>query len=134
MLTRRAAVVFGLIDLVTAALVVFGVFVALPLRWWPVDLAAGGVAAIELASAAGLLAGARWAARIAAAGAIVVLAVGLLLVTALALTASWLSGVYGAVGVGGAVILGLVAALALPYLVVLPATKLFWTWPGRAVS
>jgi hypothetical protein len=129
MLTRRAAVVFGVADLATAALVILGVFVALPARWWPVDLIAGLLALVEAGSAVGLLTGARWAPRLAAGGAVLVLGVGLALVTGLALTASWLSGVYGAVGLGGSVILALVAALALPYLVVLPATKLVWTWP-----
>jgi hypothetical protein len=54
----------------------------------------------------------------------IALVVGLTLVTTLALTASWLAGVYGAVGSGGAIILTLVAVLLLPYLVVLPAVKL----------
>jgi hypothetical protein len=134
MLTRRAAVVFGLADLATAALVLFGVFVALPARYWPVDVVAGSLAACDLASAVGLLAGAAWGPRVASASAVAALAVGLGLVSALALTASWLSGVYGAVGLGGAVILVLVAALALPYLVVLPAAKLVWTWAPRKPS
>jgi hypothetical protein len=134
MLTRRAAVVFGVTDLVTAALVFFGVFVALPSRFWPVDVAGGTVALLEVVSGVGLLAGARWGRRVAAACAILVLGLGLALITVLGLTASWLSGVYGAVGTGGALILVLVAALALPYLVVLPVTKLLWTWPPRAAS
>jgi hypothetical protein len=59
-------------------------------------------------------------------GAAFALALGLALVTWLALTASWLSGVYGPVGRGGALLLAFVAALALPYLVVLPAVQLVW--------
>jgi hypothetical protein len=47
----------------------------------------------------------------------------------LALTASYLSGVYGPVGRGGAVILTLSAALALPYLVLLPVAQLVWLGP-----
>jgi hypothetical protein len=54
------------------------------------------------------------------------LVLGLLLVTTLALTASYLSGIYGAVGRGGAMILGLIAALALPYLVAIPLAQLGW--------
>jgi hypothetical protein len=134
MISRRAALVFGLADLATAALILFGVFVALPSRFWPVDSVAGALASLEVASAAGLLSGARWASRVASAVALAALAVGLALITALALTASWLSGVYGAVGLGGAVILVLVAALALPYLVALPAVKLVWTWSRRTPS
>jgi hypothetical protein len=70
----------------------------------------------------------RWAARIAA---VIALVVGLGLVSALSLTASYLSGIYGPVGRGGALILILVAALALPYLVVLPAVQLVWLGPLR---
>ena len=51
----------------------------------------------------------------------------------LALTASWLSGVYGSVGMGGGIILALVAALALPYLVVLPCVELLCIGPRVGV-
>ncbi len=61
------------------------------------------------------------------------LALGLFAVTVVAVTASWLSGIYGPVGRGGAIILALVAALALPYLVVLPVVQLVWLRPGKAL-
>jgi hypothetical protein len=134
MISRRAELVLGVADAASAALIVFGVFVALPARFWPVDTVAVGLASLDVASAVGLFTGARWAGRVSSAGAIVSLAVGLALITTLALTASWLSGVYGPVGLGGAAILVLVAALALPYLVALPALKLVWTWPRRMPS
>lgn len=151
MLSRRAAFVFGISDFVTAALVVFGVFAALPARWVPVDSVAALLAALKAASSATLLAAAkkaarsgapisgtsasdRWARRLVRAAASFALAVGLALVSALALTASWLSGVYGPVGRGGAVVLVLVAALALPYLVVLPAVQLCWFAPKSEVT
>jgi hypothetical protein len=126
MLSRRAAVVFGVADLLTAGLVVLGVFAGLPARWAPVDVAAVVVTGLELASGVGLLAASPWSLRVARIAAAVVLGVGLLLVSLLAITASWLGGVYGAVGAGGATLLVLVAALALPYLVVLPAVRLVW--------
>jgi len=126
MLSRRAAFVFGTLDLVTAALTALGVFVALPARWAPIDATAAAVLALELGSSAALFSGASWAERLATVAAGFAFGVGLVLVTLLALTASWLSGVYGAVGRGGALVLVLVAALALPYLVVFPAVKLFW--------
>jgi hypothetical protein len=116
-------------DVLTAGLVLFGVFVALPARWWPVDTAAGVLAGVEVAAGVGLVARRPWGdyvARIASAGA---LAVGLCTVSALALTASWLSGIYGPVGRGGAIVLAFVAALALPYLVVLPVAQLLWLGP-----
>jgi hypothetical protein len=132
MLSRRAAFVFGTSDLVTAALIGTGVFVALPARWAPVDAVAGVLTALQLVSCAALWVGTPWAARFASLTATAALVVGLALVTTLAWTASWLSGVYGSVGRGGSIILVLVAALALPYLVVLPLVKLFWLAPvGR---
>jgi hypothetical protein len=126
MLSRRAALVFGIADLVTAALIVVGVFVGLPSRWAPVDIAAVALTALDLAAGVGLLAGASWGPRVARAASALSLALGLWLITVLAVTASWLSGVYGPVGLGGAVVLALVAALALPYLVALPIVRLVW--------
>jgi hypothetical protein len=126
MLARSTARVFGVANVITAALLLLGVFVALPARWWPVDTGAAVLVALELASGFGLLRGTSWgplAAKIAAA---VALALGLLVVSLLAVTASWLSGVYGPVGRGGAIVLALVAALALPYAVVLPVVELVW--------
>jgi hypothetical protein len=59
----------------------------------------------------------------------VTLVLGLLLVGTLAVTVSYLRGIYGPVGRGGALILTLVTALVLPYLVVLPAVQLVWLGP-----
>lgn len=130
MLSRRAALVFGIANLLTAAVVGAGVFVALPARWAPVDWAAAGLVALEFAAGAGLVTRMTWGERVARAASAVALALGLFLVTVLAVTASWLSGVYGPVGAGGGIILALVAGLALPYLVVLPVVQLVWLKPG----
>jgi hypothetical protein len=126
MLTRRAALVFGIANLTTAALLVLGVFVALPARWWPVDTGAAVLVALEVASGVGLLTRASWGTLAAKVAGAVALALGLLVVSLLAVTASWLSGVYGPVGRGGGLVLALVAALALPYAVVLPLVELVW--------
>ena len=120
------ALVFAALDVVAALLVVLGVFAGLPARWWPVDVGAALVAAALAACAAGLALEAPWARRLARIGLAAVLAIGLSLVAALALTASYLSGIYGPVGKGGSVILVLVAALVLPYLVGLPVAQLAW--------
>jgi hypothetical protein len=117
---------FGAIDVVAAGVVVLGVFVGLPARWWVVDVPAAIIALFLAAAGAGLLLGAPWGKRVARAASIVALALGLALVTTLAVTASYLTGIYDAVGRGGAVIFALVAALALPYLVALPAAQLLW--------
>jgi hypothetical protein len=132
MFSRRAEIVFGVLDAVAGALVAVGVFAGLPARWAVVDVPAGLLVALNLVAGVGLLVHARWAALAAKVAAAVSLAAGVLVVTALALTASWLAGVYGPVGRGGGLLLGLVAALALPYLVVLPAVQLAWGEPRRA--
>ncbi len=126
----RASLVFGVADFLTAALVIVGVFMGLPARWAPVDVAASVLIVAKLASGALLVARAPWAPRVATLGAALALVLGLALVTALALTASWLSGVYGPVGRGGALLLTFVAALAFPYLVVLPVVQLVWLRSG----
>jgi len=131
MRSRRASLAFAIANLLTAALVALGTFAGLPARWAPVDVAAATLTALELASAAGLLAGAGWAVRVSRVACAIVLALGLLAMTALAVTVSWLSGIYGPVGRGGAIVLALVAALALPYLVVLPVVQLIWLRPAR---
>jgi hypothetical protein len=133
---RSAAIAFGVVDAVAAALVAFGVYGALPARFWPVDTLAAVVILLLAGAAFGLLRSTAWAERVARIASLVVLGLGLLLVATLALTASYLSGIYGPVGHGGAIILVLVAALALPYLVVLPGAQLLWLGPrsGRGRS
>jgi len=130
MLSRRAALVFGVADGLTALVIFVGVFVGLPSRWPAVDVPAFGLVAGHVVSAAGLISAARWGRGFARAAAGVTLAVGVALATTLALTAAWLRGVYGLIGAGGAVIFALVAALVLPYLVALPAVKVIWLARG----
>jgi hypothetical protein len=129
---RAAALAFGAVDIVSAVLVYIGVFEGLPARYWLVDSGAALLIALFSAAGAGLVAGTPWARRAALAASVASLVLGLLLVSTLALTASYLSGVYGPVGRGGALILGLVAALALPYLVAIPLAQLAWLGGFRA--
>jgi hypothetical protein len=129
---RYSRVGFGSADVLTAALVFTGVFQGLPARYWPVDVPAGVIIALFAAAGMGLLGEAPWAPRVARVASVVSLTFGLLMVITLAITASYLSGIYGPVGRGGALILVLAAALALPYLVVLPAAQLLWLGQFRA--
>ena len=122
----KIARVFGVVDLLAAAVTAIGVFGGLPARWWPVDSCAAIVVALLGAAGVGLLARAAWGPLVARIASLVTLAMGLVLIGILAITASYLSGIYGPVGRGGAIILILVAALALPYLVALPLSQLFW--------
>jgi hypothetical protein len=124
---------FGAANLLSAALVYVGVFQGLPARWWAVDVPAVIVIALFAAAGAGLAGEAVWAPKVAWLASAVSLALGVLLVTTLGITASYLSGIYGPVGRGGSLILALAAALALPYLVALPAAQLVWLGPFRRV-
>ncbi len=118
--------IFGAIDLIAALVAGLGVFAGLPARWWVVDVPAALVIALLATAGAGLLGRFSWGERVARLASFVTLALGLALLTALVVAASYLSGIYGPVGRGGALILVLVAALALPYLVALPAAQLLW--------
>jgi hypothetical protein len=131
MLSRRTAITIATVDVLTALLVAFGVFVGLPTRWWPVDTGAFLLAAIDAAAGIGLFARTAWAVRVARVAGVVSLVLGLFTVTVLSLTASWLSGVYGPVGHGGAIVLALVALLVFPYLVVAPVVQLLWLRPAN---
>jgi hypothetical protein len=126
---RRKAVGFGLANVLTGALAAYGVFAGLPIRWWVVDVPSVVVSAALTIAGVALLARASWARGVARVAAMLSLAVGLALVALLMLSASFLAGVYGPVGRGGVTIMVLVSALALPYLVVLPAVELLWLGP-----
>jgi hypothetical protein len=126
MLSRRAATVFGVADALTALVIATGIFAGLPSRWWPVDATATALVVVEVVASVGLLSRAGWGPAVARATAAIALTIGVALVTTLAITASWLRGIYGPIGAGGAVLLTLVAALALPYLVALPAVQVVW--------
>jgi len=122
---------FGGVDIVSAVIVYLAVFAGLPTRYWLVDGCAALLLVLFTGAGVGLLAGTAWAPRAAVAASVVSLVLGLVLISTLALSASYLSGIYGPVGRGGALILGLAAALTLPYLVAIPLAQLAWLGRGR---
>jgi hypothetical protein len=130
----RARIGFGIANVAVALFVLFGVFRLLPTRWWVVDAGAVAVASLFGASGIALLRKHRLAEQLTRVAAAVVLALGLATFVAIVTTASWLSGVYGQVGLSGAIVFGLVAALVLPYVVVLPAVELAWVGPRWRAS
>jgi hypothetical protein len=127
---RGPAIGFGVLNLASAGLLTIGVFGGLPDRYWPVDSAAAALIGLLLASGIGLVLRTSWCARCAKVTAAASLAVGLVLIGALAISASYLAGIYGPIGRGGAIIFVLVLALAVPYLVAIPVAELVWL--GRA--
>ena len=111
---------------VIGVLLLGGIWLGLPARWWPVDVfgSALGIGALSAAllvhsprpRALRWTRGVIWAELIA----------GTLTVTLLCLSLSQLVGSYGPVGGGGALLMATIAALILPYLVGLPALQLHW--------
>ncbi len=131
---RRARVGFGVANVAVGLFVLVGVFRFLPTRWWLVDTGAVIVALLLGSSGGALLAKARIAERLTRIASALVLVIGITLFTALVTTAGWIAGVYGQVGASGAIIFGLVGALVLPYVVVLPAVELAWIGPRAKAS
>ena len=102
---KLAHVGFGAVNLVSAALIGLGVFVGLPTRYWVIDVPAVVVIVLLGMAGGGLLARSAWGAPVARIASVVTLILGLVLVSLLAITASYLQGIYGPVGRGGALIL-----------------------------
>jgi hypothetical protein len=120
---------FAACDGVTAILVLVATFMGLPARWWPIDGAAVLVSLALATSAVALVLPflaedrAKLVVRVACG---IVLAIGLAFTALLAISASHLHGLYGPIGEGGALLMLLVVALALPYLIALPSAQLVW--------
>jgi hypothetical protein len=117
---------FGICDLVTAALVLVGVFEGLPSRYMPIDALGSIVAGAFVIGAIASVRSFKHSWTIARYACGLILAVGLLLFALLATSASHLMGIYGPIGRGSALLLLLVAALVVPYLLALPAAQLVW--------
>lgn len=117
---------FGIANLFVAALAYAGIFRGLPSRWLPVDVAGVVIVALMGASGVALVSNRRGAIPLARIASLVVLVIGMVLFAALVLTASWLAGVYGPIGRGGALIFVLIASMVLPYAIVVPAAELLW--------
>ncbi|MGA2449630.1 MAG: hypothetical protein ABTD50_13180 [Polyangiaceae bacterium] len=129
MTSRRADLIFGTVHGFTAVVILVAVFGCLPTRYGPVDWTGAILAALECAATVALLGGLAWRALAARIANLCALALGLLSFTVLLVTATWLGGVYGQVGRGGAILLGVAAAVILPYLILLPAFELAWMGP-----
>lgn len=117
--------VLGAADALTASLLLFAVWGALPARWWPIDVGVTILAALLLLSGLALSLGTRWARGLGLFVSALALIVGCGLVTGLAATATEMAGLYGPVGRGASIILWIVFFLVVPYLVLLPAAQLF---------
>jgi hypothetical protein len=111
-------------QLLLAVLILCGVWLGLPARWLWIDLPLTSLALGCALVSVGLLTRARWAARATRVLLWIELGCGTLIVSLLGLSVAQLAGSYGPVGAGGAVLMATIAALIVPYLVVLPALLL----------
>ncbi|HET6336822.1 MAG TPA: hypothetical protein VFG30_26540 [Polyangiales bacterium] len=114
---------------VIGILLLIGIWAGLPARWWPVDLLGTALALGALGSAVAVIAthGRPSHPRAMQFVRIVLwaeLVLGTLTVSLLATSMAHLSGSYGPVGSGGALLMGAIFVLVLPYLVALPAIQL----------
>lgn len=124
--SRRARVLCAIGSFTSALVVAGGVFGGLPARWAPVDVSAVVLAIASAASGTLMLLKSRHADRVARIVNAVLLVTGIALVLLLAGTASYLSGIYGPVGKGGAALLLFIAALVVPYGIALPSAQLLY--------
>lgn len=122
----RSHVLVAATHALVGVLLVVGIWGALPARWWPVDVIGTALATTSLAGAVGLLSRRAWGLVLARLASWCLLVGGCVTCTALALSVAHLWGMYGPVGSGGALLLGTVAALILPYLVGIPMLQLRW--------
>jgi hypothetical protein len=111
-------------DLVFGALLAVLPWVALPARVSIVDGGATGLGILHLVAGAGLLTGRAWADRFARAAAWVLIGAGGAGLVALAISASFLWGVYGDVGRAGAVTIAAAIAVLVPYVFAYPILAL----------
>ena len=117
-------IAIGCVQSLLALLVLVGIWLGLPARWLWVDVPGTLLGLACAATAAALFARAPWALALARVVLWAELIAGTTLVTLLGTGIGQLAGAYGPVGSGGALLLGTIAALVLPYLVVFPALQL----------
>ena len=133
-MSERAVVrTFVIGNCLLGAGVLGGVFAALPVRYWAVDVPAAALAALAFVSAFGLARGLGWGRSALRWSARCELALGLLALAALALSVAYLGGVHGALGKAGLNALVLGGLLIAPYLIAYPLLQLVWLRGSRDV-
>ena len=113
-------------QLLAGVLMLAGIWVGLPRAGGSSTAFGSALALACLASAGGLLAGRAWAKRLALVISWATLAIGARTVSALCLRSRTSPARTVRSGAGGAMLLGTIAALVLPYLVGLPVLQLAW--------
>lgn len=123
-MSSRFSKIVGVADILIGLVALALIWSALPARWWPVDVFGTLLALAHIIGGGCILAGVSHARTSVRRIAWVTMILGMIVSTVLVVTASNLWGLYGPIGTGGAVLLGVVALLVLPYLVGYPAIKI----------
>ena len=125
-LSNAARLTFGISNLLVALILLGGVFVVVQPRFWGLDAPLALIALVQLTSGVGLLLRLPWAARALRVSAWVSFASGLLVISLVVLSMVFLRGILGDYGVAAMAVSGLIVALLVPYVLVLPALELLW--------
>jgi hypothetical protein len=128
----RAPLTFGVLNGVAGLVLLVGVFVVAQPRYWALDVPALLIGGVQLTSAVALLARLRWALRALTVAAWLSFVLGLVIVFLIVVSMVFLRGIHGDYGVAALAVSGLVVALLVPYIVVLPALELLWLGKQRA--
>lgn len=120
----RAAVVYGILDLLLAALYLFVIFRLAPSRSSGFTGIATGLSVALAIGGIGMLSGRAWGRRLAFTACGLLLLASVCLVVLLILSAAYLHGIYDGVGEAGAAIAVLAALLAVEVVGLVPALQL----------
>ena len=131
-LSHPARLTFGILNLLTALILLGGLFVVVQPRFWAFDLPLALIALAQLVSGVALLAKLKWATRALGIAAWASFGLGLLVISLVVLSMVFLRGILGDYGVAALAVSGLIVALLVPYVLLLPALELLWL--KRALS
>jgi hypothetical protein len=125
-LSNAARLTFGISNLLVALILSVGLFLVVQPRFWGLDVPLALIALSQLASGAGLLLRLPWATRALRVSAWASFGLGLVVISLIVLSMVFLRGILGDYGVAAIAVSGLIVALLVPYVLVLPALELLW--------
>lgn len=125
-LSNPARLTFGILNVLTALILSGGLFVVVQPRFWAFDLPVALIALLQWVSGVALLAKLRWATRALGVAAWASFGLGLLVISLVVLSMVFLRGILGDYGVAALAVSGLIVALLVPYVLLLPALELLW--------
>lgn len=129
-LSNPARLTFGSLNLLVALILLGGVFAVVQPRFWALDAPLSLIAVSQLVSGVALLARMPWAQRALSVAAWVSFGFGLLVISLVVLSMAFMRGILGDNGVAALAVSGLIVALLVPYVLLLPALELLWLKRG----